>query len=194
MSQFTSISKLAQQLYRSREREYRSPAQRLDSPRVTMVPSPIEEWSQSKQLALLTIARVGGARDCVEHMRDAGIKASQEDFLALRNEGLAVRPLGERYHRLTPAGLRYAGQLQKAVAQRLGLHHIEYMDTSYCASAKCTCGYFKSFERKYGGERSQLERAISRHLVDPQAYLREREAASIAMDKAIAKIVRGANG
>lgn len=161
-----SISQLAQTLYRQqreteRERRY-GPAPEQTQSRIA---APIEQWDDRKLMALLLILRTTSAMDCVEHLKaKKKIWPRQIDFADLRAEGFTFkRPLA-RFHELTPVGRRIAGEACRMVARRFRLCHVYEQPLSDRVTAKCTCGWSASFERKWGNENAQLQRAINGHL------------------------------
>lgn len=195
MSQFVSISSIVQRHY-DRDRRNRQ-AVRYGAAIVQKIirdPAPVESWPDGKLMAILMILRSEAARDCISHWSGSNVRASQYDFLALREEGLAFKRELSRFHELTDAGNRFAADACTLVAKRLGLHHIDRKDTSDSVSAKCTCGYRISFSRKYGNETSQLEGAINRHLSDTDEWKRRREAVAAVMNDVVAKIGGGDAG
>lgn len=174
--QFQSIKKLAYQtVERDRQRAH---VARYGDPvpaTVTRFPQPPDQWHPSKQLALLMIYRSACAHDCISHMSGSGIRARQEDFLALRQMNIAFkRPLA-RFHELTPVGKRYAHDCARTMATKLGLHHIESYHFGGTHRAKCTCGWSQSASDKYGLTESQIAAAIARHRNDPDEWKRQRE-------------------
>lgn len=135
-------------------------------------------WPVSRQLALLMVRRGQLADEVSERLRAKGVNASQSDFATLRDDGLAVRPLAERYHRITAYGTRIADQLAAVLAKANGIHHITYVFNSYTEhKARCTCGWTQSGDRKMNRNwRAPLERAAEKHLADPQAWIRAMQA------------------
>lgn len=122
---------------------------------------PLDQWPASKALALLLIIRDACALDCAERMRADGVNARQEDFRDLRIEGYAVKPLGHRYHSLTPFGRRRAEELSRTIARRLGLHHIHRTGDAWNDySIRCTCGWSSWRSRHERGSSG----AVARHL------------------------------
>lgn len=144
-----------------------------------------ENWLQSKQVALLLIERSAAALDCIAHLpATTATTDRQHDFASLRHEGYAVRQLGDRYHKLTPMGARAARDLISAIARRIGLHHVSYHHDSINEhKARCTCGWHASAART--GNRNwiaPLQVAASRHIADPQEWIRRREAGQKIID------------
>lgn len=123
----------------------------------------VENWPQSRQLALLMIRRGHLALDCIAHIQ--GVHAGQDDFLYLRQHGIAIKALSDRYHRLTPYGLRIAKDCCFAVAKRLGLHHITYVMDSWSEhKVRCTCGWFAALNRRNNnGALTYLRERAARH-------------------------------
>lgn len=128
-----------------------------------------ENWLHSRQLAVLMVQRSHAALDCIAHIN--GIYATQADFAFLRNAGYAVRPLGARYHQLTPEGKRVARDICIAVAKRLGLHHISYVMDSWSEhKVRCTCGWFASLNRRNNnGATKYLQERALKHLAEIEA-------------------------
>lgn len=130
-------------------------------------------WMRGQQIAILMIERSAIALDCIAHMTGSMRGASQEDFLFLREQGYAVRPLGQRYHQLTPAGIRTARDCADAVAKKLGLHHIRNaIRGSRSNGARCTCGWSCSADERYGLSGPKIDKAITRHLASPDEWKR----------------------
>lgn len=152
---------------------------------VTRNPRPVDTWSDGKLIAILRILRSENAMECVTLLEAQGHTARQEHFAELRAEGLAFKRERARFHELTDDGQHTAAKACVHTAKRFGLHHIERQSFSGDVVAKCTCGFRASFQRKYQSIDSQLERAISRHLSDPSAWIRERAAGDAAMAKAL---------
>lgn len=134
-----------------------------------------ENWPHGRQLALLMIQRSHMALDCIANMK--GVRPSQEDFAWLRSQELAMKPLGDRFHTLTPEGKRIARDCCFAVATRLGLHHVTYSFDSWSEHvARCTCGWHQSLNRRNNnGGASYLQERARRHLADPEAWKRSKE-------------------
>lgn len=151
-------------------------------------------WPVNRQLALMVVRRGAFADDVGKHLRDKGASASQHDFLFLRNEGLAVRPLAERYHRITPYGTRQADKLAWLLGKELGLHHVTYEFDSYNEhKARCCCGWFASGDRKLNASwMTPLKAAADAHLADPKDWIRKQEA-SRKMMAGILNVVGRAN-
>lgn len=165
MSQFIPIEALVSQSFR-RQREIERVAKYgavKDHP-VTLRPAPVEQWSAGKLMAMLMIYRSDFAIECIAKMQ--GIKASQDDFLSLRNEGLACKRELARFHELTPEGRSYGLAATKHAARKLGLHHL--YDNSYAsvryASVTCSCGWHRSYDRRFGGVKGQMQHEIGAHL------------------------------
>jgi hypothetical protein len=177
MTRPLSISALAQTLYR----QQRGPSQsEAPAPVATELPEPYARWPVQKKIALLVVGRGAMAMDCIEHLKAGGAWARQEDFAALRREGLIFkRDVTSRYHELTPAGRRWADNLAWTLACELKLHHIRRASHSDSVSAKCSCGWSRAFARKYFGEDGKLNRAIDAHNADPEAWRRERDKPSV---------------
>lgn len=124
---------------------------------------PVTQWTDGKLIAILRCYRFNHeARDCLDNWPGQERLASQHDFVTLREEGLAFKRELARFHELTGIGKAYASSAAKLVAQKLGLHHIA---PSGHGSASCSCGWRRSYDRKYGGETSGIQNAIGRHLV-----------------------------
>lgn len=172
-----AISSLVQ--FSDRQRRASAHEQRWGKPVIQaepyLPPNPIETWADSKIVAILRCYRSERAKDCLEHLKQSGIDASQIDFLQLRKEGLAFKRELAYFHELTPMGQRYAEKACVLIAQRFGLHHIVTSGDASSAGARCTCGWRCRFGRKYFGEQRNVERAINEHLADPQAWKRDRE-------------------
>lgn len=127
-----------------------------------------ENWPAGKQLAILRIERSAFALDIIRHLEGSKstIRAAQQDFAELRIHGFAVRPLSERYHSLTPAGVRAAEQVAIAMAKMLGLHHIRFRHDSWNHHVvSCTCGWHTTGDRTMNRSwRSSLGASANRHL------------------------------
>lgn len=151
-----------------------------------------ENWPASRQLAILRIKRSAFALDIIAHLEKSTVRAGESDFLWLRQEGYAVRPLGQRYHHLTPYGARAANRVCIAAAKQLSLHHIRYRFDSWSYhSATCTCGWQQTGDRRMNSNwRAPLSAAANKHLADPQDWIRRREASTAIVDT-IALIGRG---
>lgn len=143
-----------------------------------------ENWPQSRQLAILFIERSAIALDCIAHMSGTGVRPSQSDFLWLREQGYAVRQLGQRYHRLMPQGVRLAREVVSIVAKRLGLHHIVYRFDSWNGhAARCSCGWTATSDNRQNRNwKAPLQSAASKHICDPKDWLRKQAAAGKIMD------------
>lgn len=195
MSRFTSISSIVQRHYERQHHERR--LVRHGQPVIQKIvrdPKPVAEWSDGKLMAILMILRSATAKDCIAHWSGSGVRASQDDFRDLRQEGLAFKRELARFHELTDDGQQCAAVACVIVAKRLGLHHIETRSVSDSVAAKCTCGWRASYHRKYGNETSQLEGAINRHLRDPQEWQRTRERVDAEMAKVLHLIEASTTG
>lgn len=145
-------------------------------PKVMKPSAPPATWPVTKQLALLTIAQKLSetAADCMRHMREHGIRFDQADLVALREEGLAFkRDVRDRFHQLTPTGKRLADECADIVARNLGLHHISYRRNDIRSNgARCTCGWSIYADERYGRSAGKIDRAVSRHMQDLDAWKR----------------------
>lgn len=141
-----------------------------------------ENWPHGRQLAILMIQRSHMALDCIAHLQ--GVRASQEDFAWLRSSELAVKPLAQRFHQLTPEGKRIARDVCFAVAKRLGLHHVTYhLDRWTEHKARCTCGWHQSLSRRMNvNARGYLEERARRHLADPEAWKTQEDRATALIE------------
>lgn len=169
---------------------------------VLIAPDHPETWTDGKQLAMLSIGQFLSEKikDCAKHMRDNGVRVSQEDFLSIRNNGLAFkRSVTDRYHALTPSGIRYAHDTATVVARKLKLHHMTRSDDYYAVSSKCTCGWFK-ISRRGRGRNPEHFRALAEqaHVTDPDAWIVERAHVNARTQEiigaAIAKHAGGGDG
>lgn len=162
--QFQSISRLAHQIAaRDRHAAHVARYGRPEGTCITKVPAPPEDWHLSKQVALLRIYRTECAKDCIAHLGD-GIRATQQDFADLRDEGIAFRRELARFHELTPTGLRFARETARLVANRLGLHHVSSDKSAGHHAAQCTCGWRLSLSERYGRTENQISKAVTAHL------------------------------
>lgn len=162
---FIPVTRFVQNAFAAkREKERTARYGQAVLPHVLVSPAPVASWEPGKLMAIMLIYRTQAAKDCIAHWQEQGIKASQRDFLVLRNSGLAFRRETGALHELTATGKRYAADATNLVAKRLGLHHIEYHGSTRYSGASCTCGWRCSYDERFGLTRPKVERAISAHL------------------------------
>ena len=95
------------------------------------------------------------------------------DYYALADLGLAAKRPQDRFHRLTPQGVRAAKALEQALCQRLGIHLL--MTTSRdrnTTTFKCPCGGWRKTILRTAMTQGKAEMSFARH-VDQEAIKRE---------------------
>lgn len=143
-----------------------------------------ENWPQSRQLAILMIARTELAKQCIAKLSGSDVRPRQHDFLYLRNHEFATKELGDRYHQMTKCGWKAAETCAWSLAKALGLHHLQcHFDSWSEHKGRCPCGWTASVNRRSNTRwRERLEREFERHLVNPDAWKTAGEASRAVID------------
>jgi len=133
-----------------------------------------EYWPKTRKLAIAFIARTENAKACIAKLSGSKTYAGQDDFLYLRQNGLAIK--GERWHKLTPNGWKAAHKAIFALAKELGLHLPEYnFDSWYQHTVRCCCGFSGYISRRSNrSAASNLQKQFAKHLEDPDAWKRRK--------------------
>lgn len=131
-----------------------------------------ENWPQSRQLAILMIARTELAKQCIARLSGSDVRPRQHDFLYLRNHEFATKELGDRYHKLTKHGWKAAEICAWSLAKALGLHHVIYNFDSWSEHrARCCCGWSASVNRRANSNAAQrLQAEFDKHVKNPDAW------------------------
>ena len=145
----------------------------------------VENWPQSRQLAILFIARTDLALKCVAALSGSNVRPRQHDFLALRNHGYATKELGDRYHKLTKIGWKAAETSAWILGKELGIHHPQYIFDSYSEHrARCCCGWSASVNRRSNSNTAQRLRAeFDKHIADPNEWKQRKVTVQEIIDK-----------
>ncbi len=132
----------------------------------------VENWPQSRQLAILMIARTDLGLKCIAALSGSNVRARQHDFAALRNHGYATKNLADRYHKLTKDGWKAAETAAWMLARELGIHHLRcHFDSWSEHTGRCPCGWTASVNRRSNTNwRERLEREFDKHLANPNEW------------------------
>lgn len=93
-------------------------------------PECVFELTDLQTVALLSMTNRGNVgstmcRGIAKHLQnECQDKPSFSDYAALREQGLAIKPEGEKYHAITPQGAAHAYRIALAVAKKLKIHII----------------------------------------------------------------------
>lgn len=122
-------------------------------------------WSE-KELRKQIVDRLKAERKAAGLFETPG----QEEFAWLKQQGLAQRPDGAQWMRLTRAGEREAMRAALTFARRLCIHVPLFSTFGYDEVCRCSCGTFSRTARVFGTQNLMAtRRSFSLHMDDVES-------------------------